>query len=304
MENSPETITIYVLCHKHIQQALRAVRSIVNQEDNPFEVEINLMVNTNSLTFLQEVKDSYEGEVLHSWSNGATGAGKNACIRDWVSYDNSRWMMIVDGDDWLYPYALWHIAQVVEREPNMDYLGLQSMDMLYSTAGSGRQQISKKPELYMATWDARQENLTELYPRKLWMKDLVKRHSVARIMLMKRDAFVQYSPEDMLMYEDMVVNAELLCKSVEGSVNFQTINCSGIYIADATVKGMSETNIYKYDHQTPYEYHVRPLVERYGNLNYAMLPFMKIHRHPTVTMLNKITYLIKTYNYGVLQQRK
>ncbi len=299
-----KTLTIYVLSHAHIRLAARARKSINNQLDPNFIVNPITMVNTNDLSLYQKFKDSSDSPdtVLHSWSNGSPGAGKNACIRDWVNNEVSEYMMIVDGDDWLYPRALWHLSNALNDNIALDYLGLQTLDVVSPNKLTNSHQIRKDPDLYLSTWGEKQPNMTEISPRLLWMLNIVKFHSVARTVLISRNVVnggygITYYPEDMTVYEDMVYNCKLLCQHSNTVINYHHISCSGIYIADHGVGGQVELNLYdaNQDHQGHYEYHVRPLEKKYGNLNFNLIPFHVLKSHPYNTMLHKIQYINETY---------
>lgn len=294
------TLSIYILCHKYLPLAGRAIRSVQQQKDPGFVWYINLMINTNDLAFLEEAKNTYgdQCQVLHSWSNGMPGAGKNACIQDWYDMDETEYMMIIDGDDWLYPYALWHLKRAWEMV-DFDVLALQTHDMVAPFKVQDNQmQIRKDPPLYLQSWVDKQNNMTQLSPRTTWLRQLNKYATIDRVMLIKRDSdmdFPQY-PEDMACYEDMVVDVKLLYMMLHDGLKYYHISPSGIYLYDSGAAGQVQNTLGTMDHQKPYEYHIRPLVEEYGEEKFDLVPHLEINQHESVNLVNKIDYINKTYD--------
>lgn len=109
---------VSILCSSNIRLVKESLNSVLNQE-NFDDYDIFLIVNTLNDQFYQDIiyefnKHNYTKlkKIIRTESNGSPGKGHNSVLntfyRDY-KYEN---LIMLDGDDFLYPYALERIDKV------------------------------------------------------------------------------------------------------------------------------------------------------------------------------------------------
>ena len=112
------TYLVCILCSSNIKLVNESFKSVINQE-NFDDYDIFIIVNTLNDEFYQDImyefnKNKYSKlkKIIRTESNGSPGKGHNSVLnifyRDY-KYEN---LIMLDGDDLLYPYALERIDKV------------------------------------------------------------------------------------------------------------------------------------------------------------------------------------------------
>ena len=107
--------------------------SAINQKDHNLNYNIIIVVNTLDVTYYKKVKEEFKNinvEIIQTYSNGKPGMGHNSCIELFKIRKQYEYMLLLDGDDFLYPYALNQLSKCFEKESHLDMLYLKSTDKL------------------------------------------------------------------------------------------------------------------------------------------------------------------------------
>lgn len=132
-------ILITILTSSDIDILEECVKSITNQTypdymQSTVQYDIVIMVNSTIPSYFQNVTDRFLSKdkikVVSSVSNGKPGKGHNSVINYFRSHLEYDWMLPVDGDDVLYPTALWQVAKLLTTNNSFDmlvYLGLDAV---------------------------------------------------------------------------------------------------------------------------------------------------------------------------------
>jgi len=106
--------------------------SIINQTNHYLNYTILIVVNTLDNSYFQKVQQEFENinvEIIQTESNGYPGMGHNSLFdifRNKIQYD---YLIPIDGDDFLYPFAFSQLSKVISKH-NPDILVLQGNDIL------------------------------------------------------------------------------------------------------------------------------------------------------------------------------
>ena len=252
-------LSIYILTSKNEKLVLRGMESIFRQINHPFEVRPIVMVNSMNENYFKSVGDALDPVnfgitdhpipnsiilngiknliCLQSESNGKPGKGKNACIDHFISSDGD-YMMLIDGDDFLYPTALQMLARAIKDEPDV-------------VCGCAQDHLQSYNPVIVQSWGNHEPNLAVTNNRDIYRKNeynLWHQFSIDRLFLLK-NKFLQTFDErdgdwfydDMDLYEDFVFTINLTAIDCK----YLRVNNSFIYCYDAVEQGqcsMFESN--------------------------------------------------------------
>lgn len=300
METKKRKVAFYTLCHKYAERALRGALSALLQKEHNWEVTIYIMVNTNDMTLYEHVRllaGNYPVQVVHSYSNGTPGAGRNAVIRHFLHTKND-WLFLIDGDDYLYPYAFHYVEQAYGKEP-FDVLGLPSNDAVSTyQMDDGYRKVYMNPELWLVGWGDTQADSTHWGTRKT--SDPTKgMYTLDRLIMWRRETLLTNPdlryPEDMFCYEDMVMDVQLIYLALQGRVRYRHVSLSHLYIYDMTAEGMVYHTLDLVDHQPAFTYHTQPLINKHGAVRMEV-PVITLDLHPDWEEGPRAVYLGKTWS--------
>ena len=107
--------------------------SAINQKNHNLNYTVIIVVNTLDVTYYKKVKEEFKNinvEIIQTYSNGRPGMGHNSCIELFKIRKHYEYMLLLDGDDFLYPYALHQLSKCFEIESHLDMIVLKSTDKL------------------------------------------------------------------------------------------------------------------------------------------------------------------------------
>ena len=101
-----------------------------------------IVVNSLNSDYYKDVCEEFSGydvEIVETESNGKPGKGHNSLFeifRERYEYD---YMISLDGDDFLYPYALYQLEKCIKLEDNIDVVCIYGNDTLrgFNSSDSG-----------------------------------------------------------------------------------------------------------------------------------------------------------------------
>ena len=106
--------------------------SIIKQLNHYLNYTIILVINTLNKTYITNVKKEFENiniEIIETQSNGKPGMGHNSLFTIFKNKPQYDYLIPIDGDDFLYPYALHQLSKTIIKY-NPDVLVLQGNDIL------------------------------------------------------------------------------------------------------------------------------------------------------------------------------
>ena len=118
-----------ILCSSNIRLVHESLNSVLNQK-NFTDYEIFIVVNTKNELFYQEVMREFSyhtysklKKVIRTESNGYPGKGHNSVLSIFHADNRYDYLVMLDGDDFLFPYALERINNV-QIKNNCDVITL------------------------------------------------------------------------------------------------------------------------------------------------------------------------------------
>ena len=231
-----------ILCSSNVPLLKESFFSVVNQE-NFDDYEIIIVVNTLNEEFYQDVmyefgKHNYTKlrKIVRTESNGSPGKGHNSVLKIFnrdLRYDN---LIILDGDDFLYPNALERINNVYEVE-NSDIITLYgNTRVLINTVGYNKTDYDKtnlttryKLQLEYCIIEAKNiKKISEEYNEKLV--------TPGRILSLNRKILQKYNElydERMYTYDDFMYTVLFYKEMYNPEINITHLSDSYIYLYNA-----------------------------------------------------------------------
>ena len=90
------------------------------------------MLNTSYYNSVCEEFKNIDVEIIQTVSNGKPGMGHNSVINLFKHRLQYDYMLLLDGDDFLYPSALEQLSKCFKKQKKIDMLLLKSADKINS----------------------------------------------------------------------------------------------------------------------------------------------------------------------------
>jgi len=107
--------------------------SAKHQCGHNIDYTIFIIVNSTDNTYYNRVKETFKLEdviIIKTNSNGKPGMGHNSVINVFRNHKAYDYMLLLDGDDFLYPCALHQLSKCFDKVENIDMLMMKSTDKL------------------------------------------------------------------------------------------------------------------------------------------------------------------------------
>jgi len=107
--------------------------SCLNQKHHNLDYHIIINVNSLNKNYYNDVITEFKNfnvEIIQTQSNGKPGMGHNSCIELFKNRKQFDYMLLLDGDDFLYPYALHQLSKCFNIHSHLDILMLKSTDKI------------------------------------------------------------------------------------------------------------------------------------------------------------------------------
>ena len=128
-----KNIVIFILTNNNEKLLKLVYNTVLKQKNHNFTYNIIIVVNSLNEDYYKDVLKEFENinvEIIKTESNGKPGMGHNSCINLFKIRKEYNYMIMIDGDDFLYPYALNQLNKCFEKKNNLDILMLKSTDKL------------------------------------------------------------------------------------------------------------------------------------------------------------------------------
>jgi len=260
--------------------------SCLDQKTESFDaIDCTVIVNSLKGNYMSEVlRDIHyaapDTTCIETPSNGKPGKGKNEAVK-WIR-ENRRgydYYMLLDGDDFLYPWALEQLSPL--------------MAMGHELITGLSQDVWMDGALHQS-WHDKEPNNAVVYNRDIETKpfDLWQTYSVDRSYAASRTWWddMPLMPEHMDLYEDFVITTMWTKKWMEGKLDYVRVNNSWIYGYDAT--GISQCSLFNTDKKLAewnmgqFWIHVLPLAP----VKFSEVPFIELGNPGDLTFENKLEY--------------
>ena len=107
--------------------------SIVNQKKHNLNYTVIIVINTLNKTYFEDVKKEFHNidiEIIQTISNGKPGMGHNSLFNIFKQKTEFDYLISIDGDDFLYPYALYQLSKCFDNTTNPDCICIYGNDTI------------------------------------------------------------------------------------------------------------------------------------------------------------------------------
>ena len=216
-------------------------QSIINQLHHYINYTIVIVVNSLNPDYYKEVCNTFndlnvEVEIIETKSNGKPGMGHNSLFEVFKNKKQYDYLIPIDGDDFLYPYALHQLSKIIVQN-TPDILVLQGNDVLswYEDAVSSTD-IFLNNSFYLVKQDEYSEN------KWIFNKDIVNKNpftsdtfiTPVRLILCSRNIFElnisKYYCDKCNVIDDYLFYLHFINIYVNNLLNVYIINSNHIYL--------------------------------------------------------------------------
>ena len=285
---------ITILSSSNSQLLKLSYDTIISQLNNPFDFQIVIIINFFNSNYYNEVTKLFENidvEIIQTKSNGKPGMGHNSCINLFKNRKQCDYLIHIDGDDFLYPYAFHQLYKaLVETKKNDKYpdiLALQGNDLLsWYNQSNNTSDIYLNNSIYLIKQDE--------YPHNKWNfnKDIVNINpfinqtfiTPIRPILYSRNIFTlninHLFCNDCYILDDYLFYLHFINIFITNKLNVSIINSSHIYLYnDCNIQSVQKTYNIDTDYIKIKSY--KPLFQNITNYfkddwNVLLLPFTYI----------------------------
>ena len=107
--------------------------TIINQNKHNIDYTIILIINSSDKNYYQEVCKEFKNisvEIIETESNGKPGKGHNSLFEIFRQKTEFDYLISIDGDDFLYPYALYQLQKCFSIEENIEVVCIYGNDTI------------------------------------------------------------------------------------------------------------------------------------------------------------------------------
>ena len=107
--------------------------TIINQYKHNIDYTIILVINSLDTQYYQEVCNEFKDidvEIIETESNGKPGKGHNSLFEIFHKKKEYDYLISIDGDDFLYPYALYQLDKCFSIDKNVDIVCIYGNDTI------------------------------------------------------------------------------------------------------------------------------------------------------------------------------
>ena len=202
--------------------------TVKNQKNNNYKYDIIIIVNSSDKNYYSDVKKKFKDidvEIIETISNGKPGMGHNSCINLFKNRKIYDYLIPIDGDDYLYPYALYQIEKIFVYNPDI-------------IVGGNEDVISNFKELYVknTSIDLNHKYFLNIEPNLLIKKELLlgEKGTPYRLLLINRKIFsydiINYYCEKCKIFDDYLFYLHILNLFYTTNLNIYFITLKNIYI--------------------------------------------------------------------------
>lgn len=308
----PIKIVVCALTSSDAPRLERLIRSAKANTGHSVEWQGIVVCNTKNEQYpplAEKVANDHQWHFYCTESNGKPGMGKNSALdiftRNYQDYD---YLILMDGDDFLYPTAFQQIERVICKT-GCDVLGLQTNDILDTLVykdTTGITLMLDQKQVHLYSWFDNQYNIYALpaqYHKVDRKNSKLGKHSTPdRIILFSHEAASRLSCSiELPVYEDYVLSLNAQSEYLKGNLVYFNTSSTCIYIYDKTGE-TSTCKQYNKDvngdwgaHDELFKAEVAALEPTLGDFHAAEVPFVFIPANGQDTPQVKAAYISQMY---------
>lgn len=222
----------------------RLIHSVKENIGHKIEWQGLVLCNTLSKSYPDQARtiaEFEEWDFYQTASNGMPGKGKNSALYTFNKYyTDFDYLLLLDGDDFLYREALSQIERVI-TQTRCDVLGLQTNDILDRVVYDGVAKVNLtdlQNPVYLYSWFSQQPNIysmPEQYHRVVRTSKLGSHSTPDRIILFSHmAASLLKCSEELPVYEDYILSLNAQAEYLKGHLKYFNTSSNCIYMYDKT----------------------------------------------------------------------
>ena len=230
--------------------------TIIEQLNNPFNYDIILIINSIDSNYYNDVKKKFENidiEIIQTKSNGKPGMGHNSCINIFKNRKQYDYLIHIDGDDFLYPYAFHQLYKaIIETKKNniyIDILVLQGNDLIsWYNQSNNTSDIYLNNSIYLIKQDEYPHNKWNFNKNIVNINPFISKTFITPIrpILYSRNIFKldikEFFCNDCYILDDYLFYLHFINIFINNKLNISIINSSHIYLYnDCNIQSVQKT---------------------------------------------------------------
>ena len=288
-----------ILTTSDAPRAKRALDSLEAQVNHSFDVDPRIFCNS--------LKDGYRNEVANltgdyhivvTKSDGTPGTGKQSVCNWFMAHEEYDAMILIDGDDFVYPIALETIEKIY-TVTEADVIGLQSHDMIvdYPTE---LKKMKLDENRWLLGWYGDERHHTKGRDYNDRLQSVGQRRTPDRLFWFTRQAFRGFIrpwfPSALPVYEDYVASLCCLAGHVYRQFKYVQVSTSNIYIHDSSKRDstcgrfLSKGNKFT-DVDQLFQDVIYPLNMLLGTVGFESVDYYKCNDSNRLTHTQRVAYV-------------
>lgn len=265
--------------------------TVINQKNHYLDYTIIIVVNSLNIDYYEEVIDVFKDinvQIIETKSNGKPGMGHNSLFEIFKNNVQYDYLIPIDGDDFLYPYAFHQLTKSINKT-NPDILVLQGNDLLsYYNDSTSSTDIYLNNCFYLIKQDEYPDNKWKYNGLNLNKNPFKEDYFITpiRLILCSRNIFKlnidKYYCEKSNVIDDYLFYLHFINIYINKLLNVYIINSCHIYLYN----DLSITSVHKtLDLSTDYKFirtyeHLFSSIKTFYNDNWDVLKLPFIYIEP------------------------
>lgn len=302
---NPAHILITLLTSNGLKYLKESVKCILNQKQTSFQYSLIIVVNTlNDEYYNTVVKTFPQIKIIRTESNGKPGKGHNSLIKIFKDNPQYNYLIPIDGDDFLYPYAISRIERYISNY-NIDVLFLMYSDHLtYSLNCPNVPHVEIENKAFLV-WNYNHITDKQWYIDKgpnPFENNINKMNTPGRLMLLSRKMIPYniYYQEECSLYDDYYPFMQIFEYMYSSDIVVVKTGDTNILLYNKLIEG-SASNNYSIDEQDNEELAFRTKLNKsnFQNIlkwNLHDIPTQQLPEYYSFSFNDKYNFLIELVN--------
>lgn len=287
--------------------------SVLNQNYHNINYTIVLIINTLDTNYYQEVIQEFKDinvDIIQTESNGKPGKGHNSCLQYFYNNKQYDYLIMIDGDDLIYPTFLSQISKAFLYKNDLDLLSIYGNDSLRCSYDSDISDIHIMNNFYLRLGHFLPKN----FHNSEWLinpfrSNIIKNGiiTIIRILLFSRKFInvnhnIEFYSEKCYILDDYIAYLNYIDNVLNKNMNSLIINSDGLYLynnLNNNSVSLKYKNYFNSDYKTIIDYkdqfiHLDKLLQDTWNLHkleykQLSLPYDKETLNITINSNNSYT---------------
>ena len=223
-------------------------KSLETQLPVDFEYDIVIIINTlNNNYYNKVINDTYlkHKNIIRTESNGNPGKGHNSVINYFKNNNEYDYLFMIDGDDFVYPWAFQRLEHYLKYEPDILCLMFHDLIKLNTTQNKLYYNIKNKNSLITHNNSESKDGWFLYKGVNPFKNPIFKCGTPGRIVLLSKKSLSQKITydENVSLFDDFYPFLQLTELSLLHKLNVFLVCDSDIYIYN-TYNGSGATNVF------------------------------------------------------------